>query len=59
MSKMSDLQITIEETMETICDKFCKFSGTGTNGECVYMQTHEGECPFDKLVEKAGLNELI
>ena len=45
MSKMSDLQITIEETMETICDKFCKFSGTGTNGEC----------PFDKLVEEAGL----
>ena len=55
MSKISDLQITIEETMETICDKFCKYSGTGTNGECVYMQTHEGECPFDKLVEEAGL----
>lgn len=55
MSKMSDLQITIEETMETICDKFCKYSGTGTNGECEYMQTHKGECPFDKLVEEAGL----
>lgn len=53
--KMKDLQITIAETMENICDKFCKYSGTGTNGECCYCATHEGECPFDELAEKAGL----
>lgn len=52
---MSDLQIIVAETIETICDKFCKFSGTGKDNECVYMATHDGKCPLDELVEKAGL----
>ena len=51
---MSDLSILIEETAETICDKFCKFSGTGDIEGCVWCQTHEDNCPFDDLLREVG-----
>ena len=52
---MSDIQLLIAETAETICDHFCKYSGTGDNDNgCVYSQTHAGECPFDALLKEIG-----
>jgi len=52
---MSEEELTIIETIEEVCDKFCKYSGTGENGECCYCATHEGECPFDKVYKALGL----
>ena len=52
---MSDVQITIAETVELVCNKFCKYSGTGDEEGCVYTQTHSGECPFDELLKETGL----
>lgn len=53
---MSDIQIVVEETVEQICDHFCKYSNTGKeNKGCVWCLTHEDECPFDKLLEEVGL----
>lgn len=52
---MSDVQIVVEETVEEICDKFCKFSGTGTDGHCIWCQMHEDDCPLDELLKVVGL----
>lgn len=52
---MSDLQLLIAETIENVCDNFCKYSGTGDENGCVYSQTHCGECPFDDLMKGTGL----
>ena len=51
---MSDLQNLIVETVENVCDHFCKYSGTGDENGCVYCQTHCGECPFDDLLKEIG-----
>lgn len=47
-----DKQIILE-TCEEICDKFCKFENTGSDGMCVWRQTHENKCPLDKLMKMA------
>lgn len=47
-----DKQIILE-TCEEICDKFCKFENTGSDGMCVWCQTHENKCPLDKLMKMA------
>ena len=52
---MSDIAIQIIETTEEMCDKFCKFSGTGDENGCVWCQTHENECPLDKIYEALGV----
>lgn len=55
---MKELFITICETAEKICDDFCKFGGTGDNDNgCVWCQSHEGQCPFDDLME--GVKDAI
>ena len=54
---MSDLAVLIEETAEMICDKFCKFGGTGDENGCVWCQIHENQCPFDDLLKEIG-NDL-
>lgn len=51
----SDIQIVIMETVEEFCDKFCKHSGSGDDNGCDYCQEHDGECPFDKLLDEVGL----
>lgn len=52
---MSDFQDLIIKTTETICDDFCKFSGSGdSESGCVWCQMHEGACPFDELLERIG-----
>lgn len=52
MDKIADL---VEELAENICDKFCKYSGTGEDGKCLWCQTHNNECPLDEIMEEVGL----
>lgn len=40
---------TIIDTCDEICNNFCKFSNTGE--KCVWCQTHDNECPLDKLLK--------
>ena len=40
---------TIIDTCDEICNNFCKFSNTGE--KCVWCQTHDNECPLDKLIK--------
>ena len=54
---MSDLAIIITETAEKICDKFCKFVGTGNENGCAWCQTHENECPLDDLMKLVEGND--
>lgn len=42
----------ITDAVETICDKFCKYSGSGANNQCVWNLTHEGQCPFDEIMKE-------
>lgn len=51
---MSDLQLLIAETVDDVCNHFCKYSGTGDEKGCVYTQTHCGECPFTDLLKEIG-----
>ena len=51
---MSDLQLLIAETYDDVCKNFCKYSGTGNKGGCVYTETHYGECPFNDLLKEIG-----
>lgn len=51
-ARTMDKQIILE-TCEEICDKFCKFENTGSDGMCVWCQTHENKCPLDKLIKMA------
>lgn len=51
---MSDLQLLIAETVDDVCNHFCKYSGTGDKNGCVYTQTHCGECPFNDLLKEIG-----
>lgn len=51
---MSDLQLLIAETVDDVCNHFCKYSGTGDKNGCVYTQTHCGECPFTDLLKEIG-----
>lgn len=44
----------ITDAVETVCDKFCKYSGSGANNECVWSLTHEGQCPFDEIMKEVG-----
>ena len=55
---MSDLQNLIVETVEDVCDHFCKYSGTGDKKRCVYVETHSGECPFDELLKEIENDKL-
>jgi hypothetical protein len=55
MNDISDIQLVAEQTAEEICDKFCKFSGTGKDGHCVWCQIHEDNCPLDKLLKVVEL----
>ena len=52
---MSDVQIQIAELAERICKEFCKFNNTGDKNKCVWCQTHDNECPLDKMLEEHGL----
>lgn len=48
------------EIIENVCDKFCKFTGTGTNGECEYQKQHNGSCYLDdlmRIIEREECNE--
>lgn len=49
---MTDLERKMIETIEKVCDNFCKYSGTGDDNGCVYCQTHCGECPFEDVVKE-------
>ena len=51
---MSELQNLIIETVENVCNHFCKYSGTGNEKGCVYQQIHLGECPFNDLLKEIG-----
>ena len=42
----------ITKTIETVCDKFCKYNGTGKDNQCVYSLTHAGKCPFDEIMKE-------
>lgn len=55
MIMTSDVQIIVMETVEEFCNKFCKFSNTGSENQCAWCQMHDGECPFDKLLGEVGL----
>lgn len=47
-----ELRESIMETAENICDNFCKFGGTGNENGCAWCQTHEGDCPLDKILKE-------
>ena len=49
---MTDLERKMIETIEKVCDNFCKYGGTGDDNGCVYCQTHCGECPFDDVAKE-------
>lgn len=54
-SQLKEIQEIVDKTSSEICDQFCKFSGTGENGHCVWCQMHEDDCPLDKLLEVVDL----
>lgn len=43
-------KIKVVETIESICDKWCKFSGTATLEGCEYVREHNGSCYLDDLM---------
>ena len=49
---MTDLERKMIDTIEKVCDGFCKYNGTGDENGCVYCQTHCGECPFDDVIKE-------
>ena len=55
MDDITKIQNTVVELVETICDNFCKFSGSGSDGSCIWCKTHNNECPLDKIMEEVGL----
>ena len=52
---MNRIAEKVEKLAEDICDKFCKYSGTGEDGHCIWCQTHNDECPLDEIMEEVGL----
>lgn len=49
MSEEINVTRIIEEVCNTICDKLCKYSGTGDDDcICDYIKEHD-ECPLDRL----------
>ena len=55
VENIDQLQKTVEELAENICDNFCKFSGSGSDGKCIWCKTHNNECPLDEILEEVGL----
>ena len=53
--EMEEIRDIVDETTQEICNKFCKFAGTGDDGHCIWCQTHEDKCPLDDLMRKVGL----
>ena len=41
----------IMDTCSEICNKFCKFAGTGNDKGCVWCQLHDNKCPLDNLLK--------
>lgn len=52
MEKMAEI---VERLADKICNNFCKFSGTGKDGHCIWCQTHNDECPLDEIREEVEL----
>lgn len=55
IDQLTKIQKTVEELAENICDNFCKFSGSGSDGNCIWCKTHNNECPLDEILEEVGL----
>ena len=50
---MTNIREVITDTCSEICDNFCKFSNTGSNGKCAWCQLHDDKCPSDSLIKAA------
>lgn len=46
---MDELKEIVEKLTEDICDNFCKFSGTGKDGQCVWCKINNDNCPLDAI----------
>ena len=56
--KMSDVHVTIQDTVKEVCDNFCKFSKTGNGGSCIWIKIN-GSCPFDEMLKELGMESGI
>lgn len=55
---MSDLQITIVETVEKACDELCKYSDEyliSCGGMSCKQYCAKHDCPFEHLLKEMGL----
>lgn len=53
--KMDEIREIVDELTDEICNKFCKYSGTGKDGKCDYCTAHNNKCPLDKIMKEVGL----
>ena len=52
---MSDSAFVIAEAVDRACRDLCKFSYGEGEKKCIWRETHEGECPLDKILEEIGV----
>lgn len=55
VEEMEEIAELVDELSDEICNKFCKYSGTGKDGKCDYCIAHDNKCPLDKILREVGL----
>lgn len=51
----NDHQIVVAETVDKVCQELCRFSYGEGEKKCLWRETHEGECPLEKMLKEFGL----
>lgn len=54
---MKEIQQTVAELTEEICDQHCRYNKFINEEGCIYCRTHENKCYLDKLLVAVGLKD--